>query len=193
MIDKADDLKAKQNLFVSDRAGTSGEAVRVNGKSTYLTAPVIDYYINDFTVTGWVKFNENLPNQAFLDFSVNHVRENTWRFFLKEKTMTPFFEINNEFVNSNNVLLEKKWYHLTFAVEGVQANMYVNGRIVAGKELKTAPVYVSRNLGNYIGRSHMAQRNVSNADFDEIKIFNRGLLDEEVWKEMMGENSISEI
>jgi hypothetical protein len=194
MIDSIQSLSAEKNSqFVADRYGNEGDAVRVTNSSNYLTAQPNAYYKNDFTVMGWVKFNENLPNQAFVDFSVEHERINTWRFFLKERTMRPCFEINNEFLTSKIALSENEWYHLAFLVEGVQGRMFVNGEVVVEKELFSEPSYVWRHVRNYVGRSHMLGRIVSNADFDEIKIFNRSLSKEEIEEEMAGLNLILEL
>jgi hypothetical protein len=193
MVDSVMSLSAAKPLFVSDRKGIQGGAIRVTNSTSYLTAQHNAYYNNDFTVMGWVKFNENLPNQAFVDFSVAHERQSTWRFFLIERTMRPKFEINYEFLTSKIVLNENEWYHLAFTVKNVHARMYVNGKSVAERELQAAPSYVWRNSSNYIGRNTMDERILSNADFDEIKIFNRGLSENEVLKEIIGENLITEI
>jgi hypothetical protein len=172
--------------LVADRNGKHGEAVRVTNITNYLIAPPKAYYMNNFTVMGWVKFNENLANQAFIDFSVGHAYKNALRFFLKEHTMQPSFQLDTSFVTSPSSLSLHKWYHLAFTVEGVQARMYVNGAIVAEKELLAVPRNLWRDLGNYVGKSHMAGRNVSNADFDEIKFFSRGLSKDELLIEVNG-------
>jgi hypothetical protein len=194
MVDNVTELKANTFWFVPDRNGKPGEAVRVTNITNYLSAQNrIAYYYHDFTVMVWVKFNDNLTYQSIFDFNVGHETNNAWRFFLKNKSMQPSFQIDKDFVVSERNLSVNEWYHLAFVVEGVQARMYVNAERVAQKELKAAPVYVYRYLNNYIGRSHLRGQMVSNADFDEIKIYSRGLSEENLWEELRGSNLIIEL
>jgi hypothetical protein len=77
------------------------------------------------------------------------------------------------------------WIHFAFTTNGSLAQMYLNGNLVVSVAQPTA-----RNVNrtnNYLGFTNSYQANVyppSDADFDEVKIFNRMLTPQQVANDM---------
>ncbi len=176
-----------------DRNGVVGSAVRVIDKSTFLNAPSDVFFDGDLTLTGWARFNEKLANQTFLDFGVGHERSDTFRLFLADRTLRLCFELDGKIAlkSSQNINLHE-WVHIALSIQDLSAAIYLNGQAVDRNKLTKKPSSLMRTF-NFIGRSNLKGLPVSNADFDEIKIFKRALSEQEIQDEMKGLNAINEI
>jgi hypothetical protein len=75
------------------------------------------------------------------------------------------------------------WMHFSFVLRGIDGTYYLNGEpVLTGTT--TSPRKIVRT-GNYLGKSNWLEAN-SNAmaEFDDLKIFNRSLTIDELFKVM---------
>jgi hypothetical protein len=186
-------LKAKSPIFVADRKGVSGGAVHVINKITSLEVPADAYFKGDVTVTGWVQFNDNMANQVFFDFGLGHARRDNFRLYLSENSLRPCFELNGQRVLfANQSINLNVWFHYALSFKNPEVAFYIDGKLIARNQVEKKLTYMVPNM-NFIGRSNKYDAQISNADFDEIKIFSRALSQQEIEDDMRGLYAISEL
>jgi len=87
-----------------------------------------------------------------------------------------------------------RWYHLAFTYSNYKAFIYLNGNLAATGTSTSPPTNITRTA-NYVGRSNWKFTSYADsdtdADFDELKIFNRSLIQSEVIFEMNNDIYIS--
>ena len=96
-------------------------------------------------------------------------------------TMGSYYEENNSGVNvflPTPVFKVNEWVHLTSTLSGNTGTIYINGKL-AGRNAVPAPLNKTRK-SNFIGKTNWHYYNSALAVFDDLKIFNRALSDEEV-------------
>ncbi len=189
------DLSCKTPIYVKGvfNNNEKDQALRVSNRTSFCAAPPGVYFDGDFSISIWVKFNEIILNQRILDFATNgHLTEDGVLFFMDRNTLKPKILIENNGKSSTLVstveLRLKQWYFLTFSLNGNEGHLYANDAILATSRFMLKPRGVVRT-NNYIGKSHIQDRDVSQADFDEIKIFNRSLSYLEVLEQYYYSNS----
>jgi hypothetical protein len=173
------DVISNANLFngfndqlVSDRFGRASSSVYLNYGS--LQAPDGIYIYGDFTLTAWVKMHslEQFRRLFFL------ISPNNIVFSLTQGANTgPYFysSFYNQDQVSNTTLTIGKWQHLAFTIKGSTLSIYIDGVIVF--EGLTVPLSVVNRSDIRIGsEGHYP----ANADFDDLKIFNKSLSQAEI-------------
>ena len=193
---KTDDLSLTANSAellggTSLVAGASGSAYRLDGNTgTYIQMADVaatDFGINDFTVSFWVKKNANTSawdNSAGLGKwnSASAPGTNEWYFSLATTATNniPKFsvEINNTTytVNGTTNMAASQWYHLTAKRQGTSLKIYVNGALQGTLAVPGAAI-TSTSLPLLVG---VSSTYYTAADFDDLKIYKRGLSDAEI-------------
>jgi hypothetical protein len=166
--------------FTVDRFKNKYSAVYL--KDGYLQVPSGIYFYGDFTVSVWV--NPISPigrSDRIIDFGGNNV---ILGLFLGTNAFFPYFCIlDSNYVASNYVSNQRleinKWQHVALTFRGTNGKLYING-----KEVRTATTQPPRPVlrtKNFIGRSNIGGDSQSvNALFDDLKIFNRSLTQDEI-------------
>ncbi len=90
-------------------------------------------------------------------------------------------EDSSNFLTSNKKINLNEWNHLAFIVKDKLGYLYLNGTVVT-KAVTHMPRNIPRSY-NYIERSNWEDELPVKADFDDIKICNRGLTDIEVFND----------
>ena len=85
--------------------------------------------------------------------------------------------------NSASQLDINKWQHLAFVLDNQNAYIYIDGVQTGFQSSFTIPKNVVRTQC-YIGKSNWVNDRLADADFDEIKFFNRALTKQEIIVEM---------
>jgi arabinan endo-1,5-alpha-L-arabinosidase len=167
--------------FVTDRLNSPSSAVHINNGYMQMSS---GFYINsDFTITTWINpqtYQMATLNRRLLQFSTSNGQD---------------VVLVDIYVNINFAILNTgaqrtlstpsqpcgKWYHLAVTLQGTTGTIYVNGKVKTQGLL-----YSVRNLiqTNAVFGSSSAALGLSDAKFDDIKIFNRSLTQTEIMKVM---------
>jgi hypothetical protein len=191
------DLTSKQPTEIADRLENKKSAIGVRGsKKTSWRLPPAVYFNDNFSITAWIRVHSCHEWSPFLFCrSSSHHRQNASgnqiEVYLSYNTSCrPFMNVGsgNEEESDNDgnmqtVLANQampangSWTHFAVSVTGELAQVYMNGwRVVKDDEVEVARAVVRDEC--FLGLdSHWFD---ADADFDEIKIFNRGLSHAEI-------------
>ena len=170
--------------LIHDRFGYNNSALRLN--SGYYCVPPGVYFNGPFTTSIWVNAKSNGWSARVFDFGVNGWNSDNIVFSLfRDNSLTSFFEIysqsylyNWKSLDSNTDIVLNEWIHLAVTFDGSKASFYYNG-IFSGSSPQYQPRNVIRST-NYIGKSNWPQDELANAVFDELRIYNRVLTQNEI-------------
>ena len=93
--------------------------------------------------------------------------------------MTNSATSNNGNLQSSLQLKINKWQHLAVTVTGTQLKIYIDGKLGLTSTVIASPMGIMRT-NNYIGKSNWGGNGNADAEFDDLKIFNRSLTQSEV-------------
>lgn len=169
--------------FIFGPDGNENSALRL--EYGYLILPDRKYFYDSFSVSTWVRLNR-ITNWARLIESCETNSKTIAITVCSVLTPNPKFmnyPINS--ITSSKALVLGKWHHLSATFNGSIGKLYIDG-IVVGTSQMNKPVNVTRTF-NYIGRSFYYYLNDENlfADLFDLKIFNRGLSQEEIVNDMI--------
>ena len=188
MIGKADLYDGVNAQLTNDRSGRPCSALSLT--IGYYKVPNGIYFTGDFTVMVWVKARSYRTWSRVIDFA-SAGPSNAFIFALTGDTVgRPTLELYSSGttlrVQSTVDLGLNTWVHVACTLAQTSGLIYRNG--VAMSTLISAytagPQNIIRTL-NYVGRSNWYPGNDdTDADFDELKIFNRALTQQEIANEM---------
>lgn len=186
------DLKTGVNLtsqnptYGVDQYGSSGGTIKTTNSTTYWTAPSGIYFWGDFTFMGWVKPMSCGSNTRYFEFAF---ATNTDSVLMSYSYNNPAQCLGYVYVYKSTVTFGgnynlavpipvNQWTHLTMSLCGLQTKFLIN----AGSQtnLTTAGILPAVRLYNYFGKSAWLEDDYANAEFDEIKIYNRCLSGAEI-------------
>lgn len=180
LISGANIIGGSSYSYTTDRLNSPSSAIYVNNGYMQMSA---GYYINsDFTITAWVNPQTYLlaSNRRLLQFSTANG--------LDIVLIDIYVNINFAIVNAG---LQRtlstanqpcgKWYHLAVSLQGITGTIYINGQVKTQGAL-----YTVRNIiqTNAVFGSAGAGAGLTDAKFDDIKVFNRSLTQAEIIKVM---------
>jgi hypothetical protein len=175
-------------MLAADRFNNPQSALYLN--SGYCTVPPGVYFSGGpFTITAWVKKITTTNQNRLLDFGNGHL--DSVLFAISYYTSSQPYLVISRGSNwtgnmvSNSFLALNVWTHLTSVFDGSYAYIYLNGTQVLNQStINIYPPNVSRS-NCYIGRSNWYPGDKdANAYFDDIKIYNRSLSNEEIIQDM---------
>lgn len=188
----------------TDTVGKSSGAVELDGSSGYVELPnntIKNLNLESMTMSTWIKVQGNQANQRIFDFSSNTGRvanRNTMYLStqgdsgnLEFAIVTPFTE---KFANQNSLLGSSykyavrapmlstaSWHHVAMTIEGFDAVLYVDGKEVSRSlTYNVEPRMLLETTMNYLGKSSNENHSLFKGKFDDFKIYNRALTDEEI-------------
>jgi arabinan endo-1,5-alpha-L-arabinosidase len=177
-------LQTVQNrIWANDRFDSPLSSMRITDSTNYLMAPPRVYFSGDLTVTVWAKPNGfrgwgriidfgNGQEQDNIIFSVNNGNANSPAFVVRIIDQVYHFD-------SPRPIPLNQWSFLAATLSGTTLKIFING--IQTNIITDA--YIPRNVlrsVNYIGKSHWVADAYANADFDELKIHNRALSQQEI-------------
>jgi len=174
--------------LTSDRFGRENSALRlVNG---YYKVPSGVYFSgSDFTIMVWLKVRSYGTFSRVIDFG-NGQSHAVFFAYAIDSNGRPFYEIFSTYATLSIIstieLGLNKWVHLSSVFQSTSGAILIDGihygQVANGFAAGPANVY---RTSNYVGRSNWYPSNTdANADFDELKIFNRALGQQEILNEM---------
>lgn len=147
--------------------------------------PGVYFSGKQFTIMVWVKVRSFNLWSRILDFG-NGRQNNVFFALTVDHTGIPSFVVLPGEVHSSLKLELNKWVHITGVLNHPNAYIYINGvSYTLPRSAFGDPVpNVVRNT-NFIGRSNWWPQNAdANAEYDELKIFDRALSQQEINNEM---------
>ncbi|CAF0757884.1 unnamed protein product [Brachionus calyciflorus] len=181
VVSKADLYGPVNAIFISNRQGIPNSAIRLS--IGYYNLPARKYFDGDFTLMAWIRLTKTVNYQRFIDCGIN--KYVTVVASLSDgSTNKPYFAISNE--NSQSVprvisakpLILGVWYHLTFNFKNKTIYYFRNGVLDISGKLDN-PISINRTVC-FLGKSQYQNDPNTSADFDDIKLFNKALNDDEI-------------
>ena len=185
VIGNADLFDGVNASLANDQFGKPSSVLSlVNG---YYKVPNGVYFSGDFTIMVWIKVRNYNFWSRIIDFSLGQT--NCVAFSISGdnvgRPMCEIFSTQHTWrVESTVELGLNTWVHFTCTLAQTSGAIYRNGLIVSNTVIAytAGPQNVVRN-SNFIGRGNW-QNQDADADFDELKIFNRALSQQEIVDEM---------
>ena len=169
-----------------DRFGYDNSALRLN--LGYYSVPAGIYFNGSFTTSVWVNAKSFNRHARVFDFSVNGPFTDNIIFGLfygaSAKTFSEIYygASFSSILYCNTSIVLNEWIHLAVAFEGSLAKIYFNG-IFCSSSSQYQPKNIPR-LVNYIGKSTWASDDLANAVYDELRIYDRVLTQNEIYSLM---------
>ena len=139
-----------------------------------------------FTTSVWVNAKSKTNWARVFDFSVSGGNTHNIIFAIfRDATSAPAFRIYSgsyTTLSSNTNMVLNQWIHLAVTFDGSLASFYYNGKL-SGSSTQNQPSNLTRST-NYIGKSNWAQDALANAVYDELRIYNRVLTQNEIYSLM---------
>ena len=177
--------------LTSDRFGTPDSALSL--KDGYYNVPPGVYFSGtQLTIMAWVKVRTFRLFSRLIDFGNGAHNENIVVGLTRNSSGISFLHLRSD-INfftglSTKALNLNQWQHLSCVYSFPFYYIYIDGIEVTISESKT--VFSSFSLANvtrisnFIGRSNFVGQLDADADFDDIKLFNRALNQNEIRFEM---------
>jgi hypothetical protein len=176
-----------QENLVRDVLAQNNSAIRITGKvDSIIIKEDIDLN-EDFTITMWARVIENRFNAALFDLGNGPKNHNIMLYF-SQLTMKPAVAVYNKAIRmgvarSSREISLGVWHHYAVTIDQDRLSLYVDGVLAETVECSSIISSASRSV-NYLGRSSWKNTDI-NADFDQIKIYNRTLHQAEINDEML--------
>lgn len=179
--------------LTSDRSNRIGSALSlVNG---YLNLQSGFYFIGQqFTLLLWIRVRNYNTWSKVIEVGNGASTDGSVMFFISGDSSTPQIKCldnGNVYadVRSSQMLTLNTWEHLAFVYSYPSAFIFINGvSTVTSYTIQPSKIAtnISKNV-NYVGKGTYGFDRNADADFDEMKIFNRALTRNEILFEMNNE------
>ena len=174
----------KNFSLTSNRFNRSYSALSL--RDGYLEMPPGVYFNSSFTAMSWINIKIFTSWARIFDIGIGQANQNVFLCYSNGISGIPqgYTMVDYNFTNCNSLspLNLNKWQHLAFVLDNQNAYIYIDGIQTGFQSLFLKPKNVVRTTG-FIGRSNWND-DLANADFDEIKFFNRALTEQEIISEM---------
>ncbi len=169
-----------------DRFGVAGKAYSLDGVDDYISLPSNVYFSGDFTFSGWCNVREVRSQCKFFDFGYGDPGDNVFMVLSLLSTGKPYGGVESgtvqgagSAINAPSPLELNQWIHLAFELQGATFRLYRNGSLWEEGPSFRVPQNILRTR-NYFGKSNWAQDPLTNAIFDDIRIYSRALNSSEI-------------
>lgn len=191
-------------IATADAALQTGASVELDGATGYVELPknmIQKLNLEKMTIAAWFKADKNQANQRIFDFSSptgRTVNRNTMYLSTQGDTgqlefaiVTPFTE---KFSSESSLLgagykyalrspgaAAQAWHHAAVTIDGFDAVMYLDGKEVSRSSVyNVEPRMLLETSMNYIGKSRNSAHSLFAGKFDDFRIYNRALSEDEV-------------
>ncbi len=169
--------------------GISGLAVSLDGSHDYLQLSSSIGDSENFTFTGWVKWNGGPQWQRIFDFGWDDDHTPTrgrYMFLTPDSGNGIKFAItskghdNEQKLSYPQPLPTDQWIHLAVTINGDVGKLFINGNLVdTNRDMKVNPIDI-RTAYNYLGKSQFAIDPLFNGQLDNVEILSKALTDREI-------------
>jgi hypothetical protein len=141
-----------------------------------------------YTVTAWVKMIQANYQSRLFDFGNGQTSDNVFLAISHDTSSKPYLKIFNGTVASSDLLSSSiltlgAWTHLASVFDGSRVLIYLNGTLVLNQLVNVFPRNIVRQKC-FVGKSNSFTDQDANAYFDEIKIYNRNLSNQEIAQDL---------
>jgi hypothetical protein len=173
--------------FTFDRFNRPMSALSIKNGS-YQISPGNYFPTDQFSILAWVKPRAFNSQSRIIEFSNGPANDQITLMISPVNSNKSRFEISHQpnyhCLDMNDYLAINEWTHLSITVNSTINCMFVNGTLNICKPMISDKFrQINRNI-NYIGKSIWTGDENADAVFDEIKIFNKALSQQEVQAEM---------
>lgn len=170
-------------------------ALSLNGQEQYVQLPPGNYFTRDFTIESWVRVRNYTNWGRLLDFGNGPAMDNVVFALSTGTTGQPSLTLYRgsqprTYLFPTPLPLDE-WLHLAVVVDGDRLKFYHNGRLVS-EQSGVIGSTVGLRTQNFIGRSNWPVDGYSNADIDELRIWQVARSAEEIRRDLVRELSGSE-
>lgn len=172
----------KETNFTTDRFGYANNALSLDGTAGVTVANSPVYNTDYTTVSFWVNLNE-LPGNGEVYLMSHGGWQERWKISLPSHgkpvwTTHHTAGISDMDSGDGNALVPGTWTHVVMSHGPAQDKIYINGALVASKDVGNALLATSHPLG--IGWNPIDGDNFVNGAIDEVQLYDRDLTDQEV-------------
>jgi len=176
--------------FTNDRFNRPLSAISL--QNGYLNIPPSDFFgTGKFSILAWVKVRNYKSWSRIVDFGLANkgLRDNIVFALTYYASGRPRLGIRNDgtqILGLTSTLMPSKelWEYFACTFDYPNAHIYLNGTIVASGK-SSSPMTTRIRDSNYLGRGwNYYELDDTDADFDDLKIFNRALSQQEILDEM---------
>jgi hypothetical protein len=168
-----------------DRFNSSYSAVSL--RNGYLDMPSGVYFNSSFTAMAWINVKIFTNWARFFDIGNGASFQNVFFSYTSAMSQLPaiftFYDSSVTILTSINLIYPDRWHHIAFVLDNQNAYIYIDGVQTGFQSSFIIPQNLVRQKC-FIGKSNWATDGLANADFDEIKFFNRALTNQEIISEM---------
>ncbi|RNA26360.1 glycoside hydrolase [Brachionus plicatilis] len=169
--------------FEKDRFGKENSAVRLN--YGYYAIPAGHYFGPEFSISIWAKFfNSDIYTRIF-EFGNGMQTNNVVGIYTHNSNlikigMTVYKPnpIETKDIGYSSVQEKNRWYHVVYVIKNTDAYIYLDGHFLASGTCFAKNKEEMRV--NFLGKSTWPSNSNANATFDDLKIFNRALTNQEI-------------
>ena len=161
--------------FIEDRFGCPNSALALNGGWTQVPSGI--YFDSpEFTISSWVYPQSVGSSARVIDFG-NGAMDNI------VLTLNPYINLCSGsscmFGFSSQLMIPSEWQLLSFAYNGLNASIYLNGTLVSNVSYTYAlPTLTRTNC--FIGKSNFPADGYSSSYLDDLRFFNKCLTQTEI-------------
>ncbi|MFT3785478.1 MAG: glycosyl hydrolase [Tepidisphaeraceae bacterium] len=153
-------------------AGQRGQAVTLDGATSFIKLPSSMANSNAFTFAAWVLWDGGAANQRVFDFG-DDTTKSIWLAPTHSATGNMRFGIRNgsaasQFIEAPTALPSGSWQHVAVTMQGTTAKLYLNGVQQATGTLTTSAVSLTAN--NFLGKSQWSSDPLFKGKFDDVVI-----------------------
>lgn len=187
LITGNDVINCENALTAVDRFGRPDSALYLNN-GYCAVKPGVYFDGSDYTISGWIKpivfvgwdrlleFS-NGPNTEIVDVSYDSGNN---QIVISE---IYFYNISKVQLISTKAIKADEWTHIATTLNSTHLTLYLNGTYSNSIENSLRPLNVNRTICTF-GQNSWWPGYPSNAVFDDIRIYNRALSDQEIIDEM---------
>lgn len=182
MIGGADLINGTNATLTTDRFYNSNSSLYLN--DGYYSLPIGVYLNGDFTVSLWIRVIKVKKYARIIEFSNAKNSDRMFVSYSNGLTCKPYIRIfPSPEVFSSTSLIVGKWEFVIIVLYNSILRVYINSNLVGENLNSTRPKKVIRTI-NSLGNSLFVANDFPNAEFDEIKIYNRALTQAEITQNM---------
>ena len=176
--------------LTSDRFGRTNSALSLS-TGYYNVPPGVYFSGTQFSFMAWVNVRDIGWYSRLIDFGNGANQASVLLTFSSETSLRPylfFYSGSNYFSDSSTTALNpNQWQHLACVYSFPYYSIYIDGieTTAPGSKTNLASFRLENVIrsSNYVGRSNWGEPD-ADADFDDLKIFNRALTQNEIQFEM---------
>lgn len=174
--------------FVRNRFYDKDSALKLD--NSYISLDNGIYVSGDFSISAWVNIVNITRNARIFDCGNTGTYDNIALSYSDEMTAQPSMTLYNHSsflkVVSPIVIPIGQWTHLVASLNGHSLRIYVNGSLAIEQDVAGFEPRSVNRYDCFIGNSILANVDLPKVILDQIKIYSRGLTENDVYNQLNG-------